>query len=486
MGSAGKRYIRKSKSTWTVPVTLLATLLASLGSVALWSPSLIAGDVMPQGRLDASGTGTVPVATPLKPGFSKFTIQAESFPGMDSVPAGPGRDYAELDRINRFDVLGGVSVLKGLDLHLGIHGSYERLATVSSRRISSGSALLKVNMIRSSGFNLALAPYIESGIGRKGEGVYTRAVKPSGGLMMLAGYALKNRWEWHLAIGNRNRASEEFDNFSLGHEFVYKTAAKFHLSNQFGLTVAADGRQLRIHESGRADEHIVGAGRGQLGVFYKFSNFEANFFGGASIDRAIGREAWKSVKGIADFDGGPLFYGMSLSMSLGQNDQKFREHYRDSTPDIDSNNSYEDVPTSLNDRGQKKEQPSQEAPVTSKPDDYNNDFLSDFSQRGSGVAKDDDFSDAEARIKQQQVIQPGAYDISAVEQEIERLREAELKAEESRRRAEEARIERERQINARNAAKRAEEMRRMRDAVRDEVDALPTITTEDMSWHGLE
>lgn len=473
----------------TIPLTIQLVALMAFG---VGASDVFGGDLLPQGRLDASGTGTVPVATPMKPGYSKFTVHAETFVGTDGVPAGPGRQYLDLDRMNRFDLLGGVSIFKGLDLHLGLHGTYERRGDVKSQRVSSGSALVKLNLIRAAGFNLALAPYIESGIGEKGEGVYTRSVKSSGGIMMLAGYAVKNSWEWHLALGNRNRASEDFDGFSLGHEFLYKTSAKLHLSRQFGVTLAADGRQLRIQETDRAEQHTVGAGRGQIGVFYKTGSFETSVYGGASIDRALGREAWKATKGIADFDGGALFYGLSMSMSLGGEKRDSYQSPARPVRDVESNNSYE--PSTLTPDANEQGKGGSEVPggqsnpveKPQKPESFDNDFLNDFSGTNSGISDDDDFNKAAARVKRQQSAQPGAYDIGAVEKEIERLREAERKADEARQRAEEARMERERKINAQNAVQRAAEIRRLRNEVRDEVDALPTITTEDMSWQGLE
>ena len=437
-----------------------------------------AADLLPQARIDASGTGTVPVAAPMKAGYSKFTLHGESTPHESAQDVA---SYGGLDRSNRFDVLAGTSLAKGLDLHLGVHGTYERDGQISSRRVSSGSLMLKTNIISAGGFNLALAPYFESGIGTKGKEVETRAVRGRGGLMLLAGYNRKNVFEWNLAVGNRNRATEKFDGVSFGHESVYKTSLKVNVTNGFGLTAAADGRQIQVDDN----KSVFGTGRGQAGFFARFGNVETSVYGGASIDRALGKKLWKPKRDIAELDGGRLFFGAAVSLSIGAS-----KSANDNEPaqDFDHNA----VETQARVRGGKMQVPAvipgvgSAARESTEPVSYENDFLKDFAGYTSGTGRSDDFSSAEATLKSQSVAQPGAYDINAVEREIAQLRAAESKADEARRKADEARLESERKQNAKTNSERAKLMRKMRKEVQADVDALPSITTEDVSWHGLE
>ncbi len=439
---------------------ILALLFALTGGATY----ALAGDLLPQSRIDASGTGTVPVAAPLKSGYSKATLHAES------TPRESAKDLGGIDRTNRFDVLAGTSVVKGIDLHLGVHGTYERDGEISSHRVSGGSLMIKTNVISSAGFNLALAPYLESGIGTKGKAVDTRAVKSRGGVMLITGFNRKNVFEWNLALGNRNRASEEFDEISFGHESVYKTSFKVNVSNRFGLTAAADGRQVKVLKDGEGESSVFGTGRGQVGAFARFGNVETSVYGGASIDRAMGKKLWKPKHEIADLDGGRLFFGAAISMSIGETaSTRDHEPVRDLVP-------VRVISSKVN----KVEESS--APVS-----YDNDFLKDFTAgSGSGANQADDFSAAEAAAKKQDAIQAGSYDINAVEREIVQLREADKKAEEARSKAEQIRAEKERGRNIKAAAEQAKLMRKMRKEVQADVDALPSNSIEDLSWHGLE
>jgi len=456
------------------------SLLATALMAAAFPGALAFGaDLLPQSRVDASGTGTVPVAAPMKSGFSKFTIHGETIPyesaGDVSRAQGDG-----IDRVNRFDALAGTSLVKGLDLHLGVHGTYEREGQVSSRRVSGGSLMLKTNMISASGFNLALAPYVESGIGVKGKEVETRSVRARGGVMLLTGWNRKNVFEWNLALGNRNRATEVFDGLRFGHESVYKTSIKVNLTNDFGLTAAADGRQIRVIRDGAAEESVFGTGRGQAGFFARFGSIETSLYGGASIDRALGKKYWKPSKDIADIDGGRLFFGAAVSMSIGKSAAS-----SDSVPSGDSQPA-RDLENNTVESQVRVKQKAKAVDQKTEPVSYDNDFLKDYGSYSGARTGSDDFSAAEASVKKQDAIQAGAYDITAVEREITQLRETEKKAAEARQKAEDARLEQERVEKARHGVEREKQLRHMRKEVQSEVDALPTITTEDMSWRGLE
>lgn len=437
-------------------------------------------DLLPASRVDASGTGTVPVAAPMKAGFSKFTIHGESYPYETAADVRKGNG---IDRMNRFDALAGTSIVKGLDLHLGVHGTYEREGEISSRRVSAGSLMLKTNIISASGFNLALAPWLESGIGVKGKEVETRAVRARGGVMLLTGWNRKNAFEWNLALGNRNRATEEFEGLRFGHESIYKTSFKVNLTNDFGLTAAADGRQIRVIRDESAGESIFGTGRGQAGFFARFGNVETSIYGGASIDRALGKKYWKPSKDIADIDGGRLFFGAAVSLSLGKSASS-----TDGEPARDFENNAVDYQVRAKQKGAGNAVGMEPAKAgdAAQPVSHDNDFLKDFGSYSGAKTGADDFSAAEASVKKRDSIPAGAYDITAVEREIKQLRETEKKAQEARQKAEEARLEKERREKAMDGVAREKQMRRMRKEVQSEVDALPTITTEDMSWRGIE
>lgn len=459
---------------------LPGALVAGAVSIAMTGAATcaLAGDLLPQSRIDASGTGTVPVAAPLKVSYTKATLHAES------APYESAKDLGGLDRSNRFDALAGTSLAKGFDLHLGVHGTYERDGEISSRRVSGGSFMIKANVISASGFNLALAPYLESGIGSKGKAVDTRAVKSRGGLLLITGFNRKNAFEWNLALGNRNRASEEFDGISFGHESVYKTSVKVNVTNRFGFTAAADGRQIKVMKDGADESSVFGTGRGQLGAFVRFGNVETSVCGGASIDRAMGKKLWKPKHEIADLDGGRLFFGAAISLSLGESTST-RDH--EPVRDYGSNAVENEV------RVQKTKKAGRAGSVESAgtadstvPVSYDNDFLKDLTGSGSGVNQADDFSAAEASIKKQDAVQAGTYDINAVEREIAQLRTAEKKANEARAKADESRTEKERSRHAKSVAEQAKLMNKMRKEVQADVDALPSNSIEDLSWHGLE
>ena len=442
------------------------------------APCALAGDLLPQSRIDASGTGTVPVAAPLKAGYTKATLHAES------TPYESAKDLGGVERTNRFDALAGTSLAKGFDLHLGVHGTYERDGEISSRRVSGGSFMIKANVISASGFNLALAPYLESGIGSKGKAVDTRAVKSRGGVMLITGFNRKNAFEWNMALGNRNRASEDFEGISLGHESVYKTSIKVNVTNKFGFTAAADGRQIKVLKDGEAEASVFGTGRGQLGAFARFGNVETSVYGGASIDRAMGKKLWKPKHEIADLDGGRLFFGVAISLSLGES-LSSRDH--EPVRDFDSNAVENEVRVQKTKKaGRAVRSGLEETDGSSAPVSYDNDFLKDLTGSGSGVNQADDFSAAEASLKKQDAVQAGSYDINAVEREIAQLREADKKAQEARAKAEMIRSEKERSRHAKTAAEQAKLMRQMRKEVQADVDALPSNSIEDLSWHGLE
>lgn len=436
-------------------------------SVALAGQALGA-DLLPQSRLDASGTGTVPSAAPLKSGFTKVTIHGESQVAPDHSD---DSEYKGIDRFNRFDGVAGTSLVKGIDLHLGVHGTYEREESESSRRVSAGSVMLKTNVISASGFNLALAPHFESGIGPKGKETFSRAVRARGGLLMILGFNRKNAVEWNLALGNRNRAAEESGDLHIGHEHLYKTSLKVHVTDHLGITLAADGRQIQ------SEEGPLATGRGQAGFFAKYGRYETSVYAGAAIDRALGKY-WPSKYKIRDLDGGRLFFGAALSMSVGSLERSSND--LDRTPE-------KTVPEQpIEDRNENEGNALQQA---AKEPVYDNDFLKDY-ERASAPARGDeakdDFAAAESSFKRRAADKTPGYDIDAVEREIERLREADKKAEEVRRKAEEARMEKERSENTKNSARRLKQMDRMRKEVQSEVDALPSISTEDMSWRGLE
>lgn len=466
-------YNQSKPTTGHLPVVPLAFAVAL--AVANMSPLALAGDLLPQSRVDASGTGAVPVAAPLKAGYSKATLHGESTLYKSSDVS--GANSAALERSNRFDALAGTSLAKGLDLHLGVHGTYERDGEISSRRVSGGSLMIKANVVSVSAFNLALAPYLESGIGSKGNAVETRAVRARGGVMLIAGFNRKNAYEWNLAIGNRNRASEQFDGISFGHESIYKTSIKFNVTNDFGFTAAGDGRQIQVQRDDEAKKAVFGTGRGQLGAFARFGNVEASVYGGASIDRALGKKLWKSLPEIGDLDGGPLFFGAAISMSVGQGV---------STRNAEPIRDYDSNAVETEARIKKAKKSAVMADESTEPVSYDNNFLKDFSGSSAGGNRADDFSAAEAAIQKLNTVPPGSYDIDSVEREIAQLRETEKKADEARAKAEEIRAEKEHSSNAKTAEERAKLMRQMRKDVQADVDALPSNSAEDVSWHGLE
>lgn len=467
-------------------------------------------DLLPVGALDVRAASGVfsPEIGEQGDLRAAFSLQAAS--GVLSYEA-LGADAPEghepgslLRDANRGSFLFAATLGRSLELSLGLHGTYEHAKPEGRDQIfdqadsaassdggsdswrqdfrqsgfAGASLLLKLRLLDTDGFGLAIAPFVESGAGEQATYSLTRSVHPKAGFMTLASYGALGVGSVGLTAGARYRNPENIGQVVVRNEIFYGGNVRADLTRTLGFFVSGQGRRIMV-----ADTAKQSAANGKL----VYQPRETNEAGAGLVltleEMELSAFARASMPADKGFGFGDRSFGLGIATTLG--------NYRG----VRSKNSIaSDIEQDLDKAAATKAASTKNSfvgPPPPKPlqDEYP-EMIGDAidpldAVAGSGAANDD-FKNVDRIMKDNESGAKIESEDEKVARELREIREAEAKAEAERARLEE--IEREeRRKRAQSQAEEDEKlMQEWMQEARQEADALEGIEREDIGWTGLE
>lgn len=457
-------------------------------------PSAQAADLLPLGALDPQTTAGVLTADPLRDGEMRGAWNLAARQQVSSVEAlrhDAASQHGDLRDANVISALFGYGISPVLGLALGMHASYEHLpapardalfadearfdapawrGSLRQTRASGASFLLKLNLLKSQQSSVAIAPFLESGIGEAASYSLTRSIGPKAGVMALASYGAKGSARLHLNLGWRHRDPETLAKHTLRQEVFYKAMTEGFLSKTFSLFAATEGRAWRIDASPKSEQARTLHGSSLNGGFKAYlGDAELSAYAGQSLGRASGI-------GI-----GKRSYGLSLAFALGGASPKTRyateiqqaearQAARQAAPKAKS--FVDEVEAVFPSQGDYQE-------MSSEPTE---DFLENASQ---GIV-DADFVSSAEEAQRNRIPEGELSEDEKVQQELSAIREAELAADRKRELQEAAEEKRMQKARAKQAQEEEKLMNEWLREAQNGVDAEFGADASDADWQGLE
>ncbi len=482
--------LQKQRRRWWV----FGLVGLSLSVIAL-APMARAVDVQPPQILDGRGTGKVAASSTLKPGTYAVGVHATS----DISPV-PNQVYDKdfvagrtaVERINRTTASFSLGVTEYLDLSLAVRGTSETLSPDYQDQIrhddssqgenlkfSGASILAKARLIKDGNFAVLLAPFVESGSGSGAESSLARSLDPKAGWMGILSYGESGIAMLTMNAGYRYRQREDVGQLRLRNELFYQGTVEGFFTRSISAFAGGQGRVVTMARTG--DEDVDGklryspfeSSEWSTGVNVKMDVTSISVYGGSRLqERALGH--------------GKSFVGVSLAYQFGDRKRSYSQSVE------------------LSERSKKASDTSTDtvkAKAVNKGVTYTNTYTDPalesfdpdaaFMRTAEGDWAGDEADDFKAleqrRLQERKDPNYGKPSSDAiVEDELRRLRDAEAKqkqleaerqklADEVQRKSGKSRFQEERQAKG-----------KFRDELRDQVDGLPAITEEDVSWNGLE
>ena len=481
--------------------------LAALPRVAL------AADALPVGSLDARATGSVSSASTSAAGSFRSTIQVDTSESVINTGAELGRDdeaLADRQKILRdahqASVLLGASLTRGIELSLGLHGTYEHVrpedrlaldpematpaggdggnqadgATAQRRVKESGfagaSLLVKFKLLDSDGFRFAIAPFIESGAGEQATYSLTRSVGPKAGFMGLLSYGALGVGSLDLEAGARYRDPEAIAGVTLRNEIFYKALVQAELSRDFSVFVGAEGRKLKMaieaekDPSGKEFYRAYEAAEAKAGFTAHIGESELGAYYGARL------------KGATGFGYGQRMAGLTIGVELGKVRGRARPSFAD---EIEKT---EDAKASSVAAANPPKAPAAKAPTSDGLEDYpemRGTEIDPIEGLGANDVADDDFAQVKKDVAAHETKAGELSEDAKIENELAAVREAKKSADAVQEKREAQALLEQRQ----EAMKRAKEQdKMMEDWMKDakaKADELPGVTQDEIDWNGL-
>lgn len=388
-----------------------------------------------------------------------------------------------LDSAYRGSVLFGLGLLKNLDLNLGLHFSYEDVDPAARDNLSekasteaetlswrghvkdsafSGASLaLKYKLVEWEGLKLSLVPFVESGVGKRGQFALTRSDNALGGIVAAASYGRENAGELAVNIGYRYGKSQEFGDVILGNETFYRTSLTGFLSKTFGVFVMSDARNISVKPK---EENTDKKGK---------TSSDLGFGGGlvASIENAK-ISAYYLVGVKKDSVGGfKNEAGLGVSFPIGKMSKSDKEESKEVAV--------------------MSEKERREADLRARyPEMYTDSIdLSDVEGIKSGKDKEDDFDVISRKMAEKEKARKAGYvsDDERMEKELIKMREADRRLQKEQEKQERAQAKLREKQEREHWKQEEAKMKRDRKAAKAKAAKLPYgITDDEVDWGGLE
>ena len=189
-----------------------ALLLLAAAAAAGAARTANAADVTPPVALDATASGHVSDGQTIPVGDVSVQLRLDDAENVASR-ADLGVDKttnALVTRVDQASLLVGVGLAQRLDLTLGLHGTAETVTDRSglapagapaseAAGFSDASLLLKALLVKTPDFQLALAPFGQSGAGSAAQSAVSRSPNPRGSRGPLGSSGWRPRrspWRW--------------------------------------------------------------------------------------------------------------------------------------------------------------------------------------------------------------------------------------------------------------------------------------------------
>lgn len=475
-----------------------AAIVFAIGDVA------IAGDATSLGALDARATAGVSAARTADPGAQRMSLGLSGSEAVidDQEALGAGKsakaqDQGLLRDAHRASLFLGVSPARWVELSLGLHGTYENVSADDRRAISpeiaaeeaqsaaagsksetaprqsafAGASLMaKLRLLDAQGFQLAFAPFVESGAGERASYALTRSVGPKAGFAALMSYGALGVGRVDLNVGYRYRDPEQVGSVMLRNELFYKALAEAELTREFALFVAGEGRKLNLAQAGELDSatgkpvyRSQEAAEGKFGFRAKLGDAELTAFYGARLKDATG------------FGYGARAFGLSFAMEIG--DVRAARGRHSIASEVEENG----------DSDKAKLEPTAQAKEKSTYEEYPEMIGAEIDPLEA--LKDDktgDFADVDQQLKENAKNAKVESEDAKIEKELAEVRAAKRKADKIAEK-QEAKDRAARNKEARVRAKDEEKMMKawMQEA-NEELDEVEGIGPDEMNWNGLE
>ncbi len=463
-------------------INLTLVLMATFASRAAYGY-----DALGLGTVDQDAVGGVSSATTIPQSEWRSGLNVEGRKDALSKKALLNESLAPLEKETLIDTayrgsaLLGHGITEKLDLTLGLHFSYEDVdpkdrdvllekskedgidgnwrGNIKDGAFSGASLMLKYTLVEWEGLKVAILPFVESGVGKRGQYALTRSDNPQGGVMTAASYGKEGAGELAMNLGYRYGKAENIGDITVGNEVFFKTALTGYLSKNFGVFVMSQARNVftKPKLDAGAEQKSAGTssdqefGGGLVGKIEQ-TKISAYFLSGLKKD-AVG-----SFISAA---------GLSLSFPVGFSSPSREFSKRDESKET------------------VRKEPSLK---TLYPEMYTDSIdLSDL--EGVSGSKDDDFEVITKKMAEKEKARKAGH-LSfeeKLEQDLAKIRETDRRTKINQEKTERAQaLLREKQERARWQNNAAEEKRLKKEAQKRAAKLQDVITDDELNWKGLE
>lgn len=394
-----------------------------------------------------------------------LSVKSQNNVGTSFVRTGEEQDF-RLTQASEARVGYGFDVNENVSLKLGLKRSQEayRLAndmdTIERRSFATAIAEGQFTVVKQSMFGLDLGIFAESGAGEKAQGSLAASEKASGGWLTTARIGEVRGFHLLGSAGYRYRSPEQFETYTLRHERLYGASIHAPVTREIGVYGGVEGRGVMVRETAGAPKYQAHNSSTMVaGIKAAYNNLLLTLFGGKALSQG------------AAFGQGQNHVGLAIEYRFdGVRMPRMAAAEKPEEGSSDDILSYKCEGT---------------GPLCEKtPVDLVQDVNTGVVDRDGDVGEKDEFQLLEERRKAEQA------KLTEEDRNFERDIEA-AKLQRKREEQEEARRhklaqENERRLGKTRMKRDMKAAAKYRKEVKEEVDAMPEITDEEVNWRGLE
>jgi hypothetical protein len=455
--------------------------------------------------LIASSAGFAVDSLPMAPGDvgSHGKTSSAKLVGKDAIRAGiviDGSDVVKLDQAQTaHSVYGsghqgaigiGYGITRDLELDLTFRGTKEIMSMgirnelyETRPRYSEGfkkfketgyagtRAMLKLRLLETGSVNIAIAPFVEEGMGERGMYSVTRNQKGAAGWMGLVSLGSAGIGAIDLNLGMRYREPQKFDDHFVRNEMFSRLTLTGYLSDELGIFAGIGGRGIMVADADKRGPDMKPQYSAQRtadalgGIVATVGGTKISIYGG------------RSLKDQVAFGNAEHIYGMSLTTTFGS---KVRDHEWGAR--AKKSNSSDDESAKAG-KGKIKTAAEQQAEDERLYPEMNPN-LNDLPVSSDSS---DDFAKIRANMKRQHVTnKAGLTEQQEVEAELSKIRAAEDKVQAEKTRRNLLSERKRKALEKENVRRNTKLDNELQKRTREELDDEYGITTEDTSWNGLD
>lgn len=455
-----------------------SAFIASLSATSAFS-----ADVTPMGTSESTATGKVSTAKIVRPDTYRVGV---TFDGADAMTV--DKEYGNRNTISsghQSSINFTYGMTKYFQLDLGLRGSHEVVShnvrtdinedfdteNVETNQLKetaySGARLVaKYKLITNRNLHIAIAPFLEEGMGQKAKNSLTRSQKARAGFLTMLSYGHTGVGEINLNAGMRYRDPEVLGHVILRNEMIGKANVKAYLNRNISLFGAVGVRRLMVANQNKRDtkNNLVylgkDSGEALLGMTFKAGSTTFSMYGGTDLIED------------SSYGFGKNSYGLSMITKLGGNPKRYKW---------------------ISEKKSSRPKAGKWSPKTGSKQKETKDLYPEMNGNVDHLSNvpdgvEDDFDRLKNKMKKKRK-KNGKEELSTeelVDKELAELRAAEKKVEQAKLKRKKN-TRKQRLSRAKKASsKEKKRVARIRQQAEQDLDDDYSITVDDVSWDGLE